>query len=329
MMGKKALKGASQSTSAVDVSSVFSTYVYTSNGADRDIVNGIDLATDGGMVWIKARTGTAQNHHLFDTERWTSSASSEVLRSNTTDEQTNLSNGFDSFNTDGFSLGDAYGGTNANAIDYVSWTFKKQPRFFDIVKYTGNHVAGREIVHNLGCDVGMIIVKARTSPQWWIVGHTSIGTDYLVLNETFAKSNATSIFATSPTDSVFTVETDYGVNGNGVEYIAYLFATLAGISKVGSYTGNGTSQTIDCGFSTGAKFIIIKRTDLAGDWVLADSTRGITTGNVPYLKLNTTDAEDTDEDCFDPSTLGFIVNQTVGANLNVNGATYVYYSISN
>jgi hypothetical protein len=111
-------------------------------------------------------------------------------------------------------------------------------------------------------------------------------------------------------------------------YIAYLFATLAGISKVGSYTGNGTSQTIDCGFSTGAKFILIKRTDSAGDWFMWDTVRGIVAGNDPHLSLNTTAAEVTTDDSIDPDTSGFIVNQNATTNINVTSAEYIYYAIA-
>jgi hypothetical protein len=74
-------------------------------------------------------------------------------------------------------------------------------------------------------------------------------------------------------------------------YIAYLFATLAGVSKVGSYTGTGADLNVDCGFSAGARFILIKRTDSTGDWYVYDSLRGIVAGNDPYLLLNSTAAE--------------------------------------
>ena len=108
----------------------------------------------------------------------------------------------------------------------------------------------------------------------------------------------------------------------------YLFATLAGISKVGSYTGNGTSQTINCGFSTGARFILIKRTDATGDWYVWDSVRGIVAANDPHLSLNTAAAEVTTDDSVDPDASGFIVNQNTATNINVNSGQYIFLAIT-
>ena len=119
------------------------------------------------------------------------------------------------------------------------------------------------------------------------------------------------------------------MNASGSTYIAYLFATLAGISKVGSYTGDGAAgKVIDCGFSTGARFILIKRTDSTGDWFFWDTTRGIIAGNDPHLSLNTTAAEVTTDDSIDPDSSGFIVNQVAATNINVSSASYIFYSIA-
>jgi hypothetical protein len=64
------------------------------------------------------------------------------------------------------------------------------------------------------------------------------------------------------------------------------YSPPAGVSKVGSYTGTGTTLSIDCGFTAGARFILIKRTDSTGDWYVWDTARGIIAGNDPYLLLN-------------------------------------------
>jgi hypothetical protein len=100
------------------------------------------------------------------------------------------------------------------------------------------------------------------------------------------------------------------------------------VSKVGSYTGNGTSQTIDCGFTSGARFILIKRTDSTGDWYVWDSARGIVAGNDPHLSLNTTAAEVTTDDSVDAESSGFIVNQDAGTNVNVDTASYIFLAIA-
>jgi hypothetical protein len=103
-----------------------------------------------------------------------------------------------------------------------------------------------------------------------------------------------------------------------------MWATLPGISKVGSYTGNGSSQTINCGFTTGARFFLCKATSTTGNWVVFDSVRGIVSGSDPYLLLNSTAAEDTDEDAVDPDNSGIIVNETSASNINTSGVSYIY-----
>jgi len=149
--------------------------------------------------------------------------------------------------------------------------------------------------------------------------------NYGQLNEADSFSSP-SFMSFSPT--TFTINTaGTSSNASGQNYIAYLFASLDGVSKVGSYTGNGSSQTINAGFTTGARFILIKRTDSTGDWYVWDSLRGIVTGNDPHLSLNTTTAEVSD-DSIDPDSSGFIVNQISATNINVSSAAYIYYAVA-
>ena len=130
------------------------------------------------------------------------------------------------------------------------------------------------------------------------------------------------------------MKTYAGVNNASHKYVAHLWATLAGISKVGSYTGNGTNQTISCGFSAGARYILIKKHQAAGesytngDVYIWDTTRGIIAGNDPHLSLNTGTAQITNDDSVDPANDGFIVNQVSATNINVFGKTYIFYAIA-
>jgi len=135
----------------------------------------------------------------------------------------------------------------------------------------------------------------------------------------------------SGSDSATTFSTRAGnstSNSNGQTYVAYLFATLAGVSKVFSYTGNGSSQTINCGFTGGSRFVMIKRTDSTGNWYVWDSARGIVAGNDPHLSLNSTAAEVTTDDSVDTDNTGFIVNQVAATNVNVSSATYIGLAIA-
>ena len=43
------------------IEDVFSTYLYTGNGSTQTITNGIDLAGEGGLVWIKKRDSNIAN----------------------------------------------------------------------------------------------------------------------------------------------------------------------------------------------------------------------------------------------------------------------------
>jgi hypothetical protein len=133
---------------------------------------------------------------------------------------------------------------------------------------------------------------------------------------------------TAPTSSVFTVGTSATTNQSGSTYVAYLFASCPGVSKVGSYTGSGTTKQIDCGFTGGARFVLIKRTDSTGDWYCWDSSRGIVSGNDSYLVLNSTAAEVTNTDWVDTYSAGFELSNAAGNNVNINGASYIFLSVA-
>jgi len=214
--------------------------------------------------------------------------------------------------------------SSASLSTYYGWMFRRAPGFFDVVAYEGTGSV-TTVSHNLGVAPELIIIKNRDSSTNWRVYTTGIdGTlDYLYLNLTNAKGNSG---ATLPTSSVFSIGTNSDQGASGNSYIAYLFATLPGVSKVGSYTGNGSSQTIDCGFSAGARFVLIKRTDSTGDWHVYDSERGIVAGNDPRLELNTVNAQDTGSDDIDPVSSGFAV--TSNADVNTNNATYIFLAIA-
>jgi hypothetical protein len=176
----------------------------------------------------------------------------------------------------------------------------------------------------------MMWVKRRDNTGDWRVYHKDIGNDrYLTLNSNGQKSpSITTWNTTTPSSSAFSLGTDAEVNALNGQYISYLFSTCPGISKVGSYTGNGTSQLVSCGFSTGSRFVLIKRTDIPGDWYVWDSARGIHPTADPHLSLNTTAAEVSSDDSIDQDINGFIVNQDVATNINVLGGQYIFYAIS-
>jgi len=236
-----------------------------------------------------------------------------------------------SLNMDGFSLGSSAGWyTNKNAIPYINYSFKRAPGFFDEVCYTGNGGASQNVNHNLTIAPDLLIVKSRSQARLWAVYVSSLGaSNAMQLNFDYASAASGYWNSTTPTSSVFTVGNTANTNGSAENYVAYLFATLAGISKVGSYTGNGsTGQAIACGFSAGARFVLIKRTDSTGDWYTFDSARGLTSGSSPYLLLNSTAAEVTGNNGVYASSGGFTLGATASTTTNINGASYIFLSVA-
>jgi hypothetical protein len=220
-------------------------------------------------------------------------------------------------------------GNNFLDTNFDAWMFRRAPGFFDEVCYTGTGVA-RTVAHNLAAVPELMIVKSRsTAGTLWLVYSATLGnTQQLQLESTTAAYTQTNWNNTTPTSSVFSVGTSASVNQSGLTYVAYLFATCPGVSKVFSYTGNGSSQTINCGFTGGARLVIVKRTDSTGNWLVVDTARGLVSGNDPTLYLNSTAAEVTGIDWIDPDSSGFIVNQESTMNANVNGGSYIGFAVA-
>jgi hypothetical protein len=217
---------------------------------------------------------------------------------------------------------------NWSANTYMNWFFKRAPSFFDEVCYTGTG-GGQVVSHNLTVVPELAITKCRSNANDWVAGSAYSG-NLSLSNSTAQVGTAWSFNGTNPTSTQFTTRstTTNTVNGVGLTYVLYLFATCAGVSKVGSYTGTGTTQTINCGFTAGSRFVMIKRTDSTGDWYVWDSTRGIIAGNDPYLLLNSGIAEVTNTDYVDTANSGFEISSTAPAAINANGGTYLFLAIA-
>lgn len=230
---------------------------------------------------------------------------------------------------DGVKLGTTSTTTNASANTFINYLFRRAPGFFDVVCYTGTGVA-TTVSHNLGVVPEFWIVKCRDSTPAWTCGSTSLANlEYIILNQTTAKQSNSVVFnGTYPTASVFSVGTSSNTNNLGNTYVAYLFATIAGVSKVGSYTGTGTTNQINCGFTAGARFVLIKRTDSTGDWYVWDSARGIVAGNDPYWLLNSAAVEVTNTDYIDTYSAGFEISSTAPAAINANGGSFIFLAIA-
>ena len=327
---KKLLQAASGNAGdPLYVEDVFSTYLYTGNSSTQTINNGIDLAGEGGLVWHKRRTSTGENHYLYDTER----GAAKSLRSNGTNaEDATGTGGLTSFNSNGYT----YGTAQETGQDYVGWTFRKAEKFFDVVTYTGNGVAGRTVAHNLGSAPAMIIVKQVNGTESWNVYHESMGNNALIyLNYTDGKFQPnTNWNNTSPTSTEFTVSSSNAVNGSGNTYVAYLFASDAGgfgadgsesVVKCGSFTTGASgkmSSPVDCGFEP--QWLLVKNSGGAENWNIYDTMRGLSVSLDALLHPNLNNAEDTGTKLTVTAT-GFDTPLANGPFSS--GATYIYMAI--
>jgi hypothetical protein len=308
------------------IEDVFNTYLYTGNSSTQTIINGIDLSTKGGFVWTKTRS-SANSHNLFDSTR----ALNQTLSSNTTQAQQTINNGNPlTFNTNGFSLPNS-NDVNVSGTTYASWTFRKQPKFFDVVTWTGNAVQGRQIAHSLGSTPGCIFVKCTSTTSNWTVYHRSLTTNYILqLNSTTNAINVGSpnAYVSAPTDTTFTVGNDSDVNASGATYVAYLFAHNAG-----GFGLTGTDNVISCGSFTQSiggfvnlgfepQWVLTKRTSGVDDWRLFDNMRGMTMGDDSLLNPNLSAAENNSagNDYLNPQPTGFT---TIG----FDSGTHIYIAI--
>ena len=207
-----------------------------------------------------------------------------------------------------------------NNTDYFAWMFKRASQFMDVVAYNGSGSAPQNVTHNLTVTPEMMLVKYREGSTNWYVYHSALGNTKACYLDTDAAPTTSAVFwnNTSPTATQFTLGSF--ASGSG-KYIAYLFATLAGISKVGSVVHSGTTD-VDCGFSAGARFVLVKRTDSTGDWYVWDSVRGIVSGDDPYLLLNSSAAQVTNTDYIDPLASGFTLTSSFTAG------TYIFLAIA-
>jgi hypothetical protein len=315
--------------------SVFEPATRTGTGANATVTTSISPVD---MLWSFNTTGAlGQGEVVWDRLRGantllvTPSTAAEVTTTNTV-------TGFDVQN--GYRVGsDTSGyGPNYSSLPFINYNFRRASGFFDEVCYTGNGVdPGQIINHNLGVFPQLIIVKSRSTSANWPVSFS--------LDSSFSTAATLGLNLTSGNlpsglgGQVFGIDstTFYAYklfgdmaasNAAGVNYVAYLFATCPGVSKVGSYTGTGTTQTINCGFTGGARFVLIKRTDSTGDWYVWDSARGIVAGNDPYLLLNSTAAQVTNTDFIDTASTGFEISSTAPAEINASGGSFLFLAIA-
>jgi hypothetical protein len=236
---------------------------------------------------------------------------------------------------DGLGIGEhgAFFGGSTNNLNLM---FKRASKFMDVLCYTGTG-SNQTVPHNLGVAPEMLFLKARVYGNWnWFYtggsGVTfSIPLDGGSNNGIDVSYGTYNMLMSASTATGFQLGSSTYMNNSGDDYVAYLFASLSGVSKCGSYAGNGSTQNIDCGFSAAARFILIKTLHTTCPIQIWNSERGIVAGNDPSLSLISTAAELTTNDYIDPHSAGFTVNVGNDSNLtdiNKSGKTYAFLAIA-
>lgn len=311
-----------------DATKVFGINARTGTGAVATMTSGA-VTTGPDLVISKARSTTVA-------AAWTDRkiGKNSQLNPTTTGAKTTQSDMVTDLNKDNVFLGTDFttSRVNASGNTYINYFLKEASGFFDEVVFKGTGAAHTE-AHNLGAVPELWITKPVSISGEWRVwfNFTGSGYDFMYLEQNVAKGsqNYASTFLTGqPTTTGLLFDTNSNVNGSGTLYANYLFASVPGVSKIGTYTGNAAVNQINCGFASGARFVLIKRVDSTGDWYFWDTTRGIISGNDPYLLLNSTAIEVTSTDYIDPYSAGFELSSTAPATLNASGGTFMFLAIA-
>ena len=295
-----------------DATKVFSVLTGDGNGDSTTPQFASGFPVD--MALIRSPSGTANNNI------YTRLTANKYISTNSSAAEVTDATDFSFAANTGWYLG---------STTWTSWMWKRAPSYFDVSTYTGTGSA-RTVSHNLGAVPEMIWVKCRSHAESWVIYHKNMDgsapEDYgSYLDDSVGRVDSANFWNdTAPTSSVFTVGTASKTNGSSQDYIAMLFASVEGVSKLGGYTGNGSTQTINCGFAP--RLIMIKKAiNGNGGFMLFDTLRGIVAGNDPYLLLYTTDAQNFGADTIDPHATGFTVND---GNTNANTDGYIFYAIA-
>jgi hypothetical protein len=301
----------------------------TVSGRDDGKSPSYELGFPTDMAIQKAINGSADGHYIFSRP----TGNKLMFTNESSAESTGSSVAWDYMN----GVMDYF-----DSSAYNAWGWRRAPGFFDVVTYEGNYTQNREIPHNLGVEPEMVWIKRRTEPSGWIAYLKEIDVNpelyYMQLNEANGKKPDNPSLRTLGdvfTDTVFSVGVDSASNFNNQGYVAYLFASVPGICDIGTYTGNSTFVDVDCGFTSGPRFVLIKRSNegALGDWMFFDTLRGISddtqTGyeQSPMLKLNTTDAQVEGRNFISPNPEGF--RALLADTTNIDGAEYIYMAIAN
>ena len=147
---------------------------------------------------------------------------------------------------------------------------------FSIVRWTGT--TDKTIGHGLGVKPAMMICKSMSVGSTpWLIWHKNLDSssenqNYLLFSDA-AQAHYSNYWGSGGwTSEVFGVASD-GLNNNRGDMVGYVFAEKPGYCKIGKYDGNNDSDGafIYTGFKP--SFVLTKKTDGSGYWVINDTHR--------------------------------------------------------
>jgi hypothetical protein len=201
---------------------------------------------------------------------------------------------------------------------------------FSVVTYAGNSTAGATVGHGLGVVPAMVIYRLRNATSNWIIYHTSVAPTSALQFTTAAIYSTPAFNNTAPTSSVLTIGgASVGTNDTGYNFVAYCFAEVAGYSKFGSYTGNGSTDGPFVFTGMKPAYVMFKRTDVANDWGIIDATRSAynVTANTLYADLAIAESTSSSVDSADLLSNGFKLRVS-NNGANASGGTYIYMAFA-
>jgi hypothetical protein len=292
------------------------------NATGRNIATNIDMS--GGGLMIAKKTNGAAAWVLKHT------AGDNFNFSGIPGEYVSDATKIRSFDYSTFQVGGA-DAVNTSGNSYISWLFRKAAGFLDIITWTGNG-STRTLAHSLGAVPAFMLIRRTDLPSGggWAIYHKDRGNveEIHLSSAAGGASNGGLYGSTTPTSSVITVSTSQSTNGNANPYVGYLFAEQAGVCKVGSYVGNGATQVVNCGFSGGARIIMIRScADYAGGLYVYDTVRSPNFSGIDTALFTAdTQGDINTNNSFTADSSGFAL--TSDGLFNSSGVTYMYIAFA-
>jgi hypothetical protein len=348
-----------------DASYYFDTALHTGNNGSGRTFTGLNFQPD--LIWGKVRDSSNYTPFSVDSSR---GGTNFLTISSTASEDPGSHGKVNSFNSDGTTWIDGTNGTyprlyyndgsgsTLGGSTYVFWQWKANggttssntdgsitstvqantTAGFSIVTYTGDGSSSSTVGHGLGQTPDMIIIKRRNSTYGWNVWHQKLTTNYnMYLNDTSGEFSPTSKVhggIGTPSSTIMNwisgSSTINNVNENGGTYVSYCFAEIEGYSKFGSYTGNGSTDGTFVYTGFRPAFVIVKRTNSTGYWLMFDSARQPENENDSWLLANDSSNEGINSTGMDFISNGFKLrnSSTAAVHNNISGSTYIYMAFA-